>query len=99
MLTDLIRLTSEWFPDARPAWMPLAAFAMCLAVLLIVLAGLFPSIPEKLAHIEWGAHVRAVFRRRRPARSRHHEGSKAALASDSESPGVDSSAVTARLGA
>lgn len=106
MWNDLIELTSEWFPDATPAWIPLAAFAMCLAVLLIILAGLFPSIPERLAHIEWGEHgrrvwaaVRAVFRRRRSSGGRHHESPEAALASDSEGSSVDSPAVTARLGA
>lgn len=103
MWNDLIGLTSEWFPDARPAWLPLAAFAMCLTVGLIFLAGLFPSIPERLAHIEWGergrATVRAVFRRRRSSGGRHHESPEAALASDSEGSSVDSSAVTARLGA
>ena len=100
LMSDLIELTSSWFPDARPTWVPLAAFAACLLVLLIVLAGLFPSIPEALASRFHGkdVHEGAVVREGGAARGRDHEGASPALAADSQATSVGDAASPAGLG-
>lgn len=105
-MSDIIDWLATPFPDARPTWAPFAAFVMCAMVALIILAGLFPSIPERLAMIEWRASVReawqsraAVIRKRRASGGRHHESPAPALAEDTEAASDSDAAGTARLGA
>lgn len=102
-MNDFIAWLATPFPDATPIWAPAAAYAMCFAVLLIILAGLFPSVPERLAHIEfterWHGLRASVFRRRRAAGGRHHESSAPALAEDTEAASDSDAAGAARLGA
>lgn len=102
-MSSFVDWLAAFFPDARPTWVPFAALAMCAMVGLIILAGLFPSIPERLAHIEfkesWHGLRGAVVRGRRAPRGGHHESPTPALAEDPEASGDGDATSPAGLGA
>lgn len=99
-MSSVIDWFAEQFPDATPHWLPFTAFAMCAGVVAIILAGLFPSIPEMIFDGRFAAWLRgAVVRRRRAPRGRHHESPAPALEADTEAASDSDAASTARLGA
>lgn len=90
------------FPDAPP-WVPLAALIMCLALLVFILAALFPSVTETLFFQD-----REDRGRHRPGRSELRaagaaggvdpESPAGASSEGSASTSVDLAALQARLG-